>query len=94
MGEEVSGIWDATPSLVNARNVQRSIWFCFFFFSISPIINSLGAVMGAAAQPGCPLCQEALHHGDEGGGAWHRPPSSQAKPCGAGSLCHGHASAV
>lgn len=60
MGEEVSGIWEATPSLGNARNVQRSIWFFVVFFKISPIINSLGAVMGAAAQPGCPLCQEAL----------------------------------
>lgn len=27
---EVSCIWDETPSFVNARNVQRSIWFCFF----------------------------------------------------------------
>lgn len=45
--------------LMNAKNVQRSIWFCFFF-SISPIINSLGAAEGAAAQPGGPPRQEAL----------------------------------
>lgn len=55
---EVSCIWDETPSFTNARNVQRSIWFCFF--STSPIINSLGSAEGAAAQSGCPLCQEAL----------------------------------
>lgn len=45
--------------LMNAKNVQRSIWFCFFF-SISSTINSLGAAEGAAAQPGGPPRQEAL----------------------------------
>lgn len=30
---------------MNAKNVQRSIWFCFFF-SISSTINSLGAAEG------------------------------------------------
>ena len=31
-GEEVSCVWDETLSLMNAKNVQRSIWFCFFQF--------------------------------------------------------------
>lgn len=31
-GEEVSCVWDETLSLTNAKNVQGSIWFCFFQF--------------------------------------------------------------
>ena len=57
--------------------------FCFFKFF--PISNSLGAVVGAAAQPGggVPSAERPCHHGDseEGDRAWP-PPSSQAKPCG------------
>ena len=85
MGEEVSGIWDETPSLMNARNVQRSIWFCFVFLNFSPFPTAW--VLWWGLQPslggGVPSAERPCHHGDSEGGnrAWP-PPSSQAKPCG------------
>lgn len=70
MGEEVSGIWDETPSLMNARNVQRSIWFCFVFLNFSPFPTAW--VLWWGLQPslggGVPSAERPCHHGDSEGG--------------------------
>ena len=55
-GAEVSCVWDETHECQKCSEKHLVL----FFFSISPIINSLGAAEGAAAQPGGPPHQEAL----------------------------------
>ena len=55
-GAEVSCVWDETHECQKCSEKHLVL----FFFSISPIINSLGAAQGAAAQPGGPPRQEAL----------------------------------
>lgn len=89
---EVSCFWDETPSFTNARNVQRSIWFCFF--QLPPLSTAWVLRRGLQPSLDVPSAKRLCHHGDSsvyvcvrvcvcvvavaaaGWGAWGWPPLS------------------
>lgn len=79
-------------SFMNARNVQRSIWFCFF--QLPPLSTAWVLWRGPQPSLDVPSAKRLCHHGDSSvrvcvcvvAGRRGRPPlSSQTKPYGARS---------